>query len=233
MILSPSLEDYLEAIWVISKEQGFARVKEIANQLKVRSASVVKAMKTLAQNDLVTHDRYSYVKLTDKGIAVAQEVYRRHRTLTWFLAEFLKVNKKIAVQDACQMEHHVHKETLEKLIKFMQFIEQCPEDEPVWLRHFHKFAEKGEHPECCKDCRKGTTRTTLDKAEIGIPLRVVRVVGPASIRRRLMDLGIISGVEVKIEKVAPLGDPIDIQLRAYHLSLRKEEAVCILVEPVE
>ncbi len=59
------------------------------------------------------------------------------------------------------------------------------------------------------------------------------ICGGSRVVQRLMDLGIISGVEVKIEKVAPLGDPIDIQLRAYHLSLRKEEAVCILVEPVE
>ncbi len=57
--------------------------------------------------------------------------------------------------------------------------------------------------------------------------------GDRVIRRRLMDMGLVPGVEVKVSKVAPLGDPVDIELKGYHLSLRKDEARVVLVEEAE
>ena len=57
--------------------------------------------------------------------------------------------------------------------------------------------------------------------------------GDRVIRRRLMDMGLVPGVEVKVSKVAPLGDPVDIELKGYHLSLRKDEAHVVLVEEAE
>ena len=60
--------------------------------------------------------------------------------------------------------------------------------------------------------------------------RVVKVGGEGGIHRRLLDMGLVSGSEVEVERVAPLGDPIEIKIRGYHLSLRKEEAINIQVE---
>lgn len=57
--------------------------------------------------------------------------------------------------------------------------------------------------------------------------------GDRAIRRRLMDMGLVPGVEVKVSKVAPLGDPVDIEVKGYHLSLRKDEAQVVLVEGIE
>lgn len=65
---------------------------------------------------------------------------------------------------------------------------------------------------------------TLDELALGTKAVVVRVGGTGEIRRRLMDMGITRGVEIEVLKVAPLGDPIEYQLRGYHLSLRKSEA---------
>ncbi len=63
--------------------------------------------------------------------------------------------------------------------------------------------------------------------------RIVKVGGSGTIRRRLMDMGLVTGCEVTVQRVAPLGDPIEIRLKGYHLTLRKEEASSILVEPIE
>jgi len=60
--------------------------------------------------------------------------------------------------------------------------------------------------------------------------RVVKVGGGGGIHRRLLDMGLVSGSEVEVERVAPLGDPIEIRIKGYHLSLRKEEATNIQVE---
>ena len=60
--------------------------------------------------------------------------------------------------------------------------------------------------------------------------RIIRVGGGGGIHRRLLDMGLVSGSEVEAERVAPLGDPLEVRIKGYHLTLRKEEAANIQVE---
>ena len=71
---------------------------------------------------------------------------------------------------------------------------------------------------------------TLKDARIGETVRVVKLHGEGAIKRRIMDMGITKGIEVYVRKVAPLGDPIEVNVRSYELSLRKEDAEMIEVE---
>ena len=71
---------------------------------------------------------------------------------------------------------------------------------------------------------------TLRDIKIGGSARVVKVHGEGAVRRRIMDMGITRGVEIKIIKTAPLGDPLEITVRGYELSLRKADAAMIEVE---
>ena len=71
---------------------------------------------------------------------------------------------------------------------------------------------------------------TLRDVKIGGTARVVKVHGEGAVRRRIMDMGITRGVEIKIIKTAPLGDPLEITVRGYELSLRKADAAMIEVE---
>ena len=71
---------------------------------------------------------------------------------------------------------------------------------------------------------------TLKNVKIGKTAKVVKVHGEGPIRRRIMDMGITKGVEIYVRKVAPLGDPIELLVRGYELSLRKEDAERIEVE---
>ena len=73
---------------------------------------------------------------------------------------------------------------------------------------------------------------TLKESKIGSTLKVVKIEGEGAIKRRIMDMGITKGTTLVIRKVAPLGDPIQITLRDYELSLRKADAEKILVEEV-
>ena len=71
---------------------------------------------------------------------------------------------------------------------------------------------------------------TLREAKIGETVKVVKLHGEGAIKRRIMDMGLTKGVEVYIRKVAPLGDPIEVTVRGYELSLRKADAEMIEVE---
>ena len=71
---------------------------------------------------------------------------------------------------------------------------------------------------------------TLRQAKVGETVRVVKLHGEGAVKRRIMDMGITKGVEVYIRKVAPLGDPVEVNVRGYELSLRKADAAMIEVE---
>lgn len=71
---------------------------------------------------------------------------------------------------------------------------------------------------------------TLKDVKVGDSTRVVRVNGQGALRRRIMDMGVTKGTKIYVRKMAPLGDPIEINVRGYELSLRKEDAASIEVE---
>ena len=73
---------------------------------------------------------------------------------------------------------------------------------------------------------------TLKETGIGETVRVVKLHGEGAVKRRIMDMGITKGTEVYVRKVAPLGDPMELTVRGYELSLRKADAEMIEVEPV-
>ena len=71
---------------------------------------------------------------------------------------------------------------------------------------------------------------TLDKLKIADTGKVVRVDGADDVRRRLMEMGLTPGATLRVVRFAPLGDPIDIEVRGYHLSLRKQEAMAVQID---
>jgi len=158
-VLMESKEDYLEAILLISLEKKWVRVKDLAKYLKVKMPSVVAAVKSLTKKGLVNHERYGYIELTEEGVQVAKQIYARHEALYKFLHEFLGLNKAVASKDACRMEHVLDAKTMKRVIKFLEFVQTCPEGEPLWLSNFYSFAKTGKRPESCprreKNVKKG------------------------------------------------------------------------------
>ncbi len=71
---------------------------------------------------------------------------------------------------------------------------------------------------------------TLRDAKIGETVKVKKLTGEGAVKRRIMDMGITKGIEVYVRKVAPLGDPVEVTVRGYELSLRKADAEMILIE---
>ena len=73
---------------------------------------------------------------------------------------------------------------------------------------------------------------TLKDARVGKTVKVLKIQGEGAIRRRIMDMGITKGVDIYVRKLAPFGDPVEVTVRGYELSLRKADAEMILVEKV-
>lgn len=71
---------------------------------------------------------------------------------------------------------------------------------------------------------------TLKEVKIGETVKVSKINGEGPIKRRIMDMGVTKGIEIYVRKVAPLGDPVEVTIRGYELSIRKDDAEMIVVE---
>jgi DtxR family Mn-dependent transcriptional regulator len=225
-VLTPSLEDYLEAILTISVKEKVARVKDIAKHLGVSTPSVVSALNVLAVKNLIKHERYGYVELTDQGVSRAKVVDEYHKLLFTLLNEILGVETEIAYKDACKIEHHLSKETVKRIKQFIHFLEEHKEEKALFISRFKQSIEEEEKMQRTEG---KTAMITLGELGPGEKGRVVKIKGTGNLRKRLMDMGMIPGTEVQLKKVAPLGDPLEILIKGYHLSLRKDEAEGILI----
>jgi len=144
--LSPSVEDYLEAIYLLAREKDNVRTTDIASFLGHKPPSVTEMLGKLGEDGLVKHEKYGAVSLTPRGRKIATEVSSRHVDLISFL-RLLGVDKKSAEADACKIEHIVNPKTMEKLRKFLRFVGEAPE-KPQWLDHYRYFVKTGKHPKC-------------------------------------------------------------------------------------
>lgn len=117
-LISPSLEDYLEVILDLKEQNESIRVTDLAERMKVAKSSVNQAVTKLVELELLKHERYGPLDLTELGTKKAQKVRERHRMLTRFFVEALGVDPKVAEKDACGMEHFISPVTMEKLIEF-------------------------------------------------------------------------------------------------------------------
>ena len=98
--LTSNMEDYLEAISLVSDENGVARVTDIRDMLGVKTPSVTGAINTLAKEGFLKHEPYGGVELTAKGRRAAEDVKKRHAILSRFLTEIIGVSAKTAEIDA-------------------------------------------------------------------------------------------------------------------------------------
>ena len=125
--MTKSLEDYIEIVYVLIHDKRRVRVRDIANTLKVKMPSVVKALTALKRQELVTQEPYGDVELTPKGRRIATMILNRHNKIREFLMR-IGVSRRIADKDACLMEHVLSVETMDKI---SDYLKKGPPKEPV------------------------------------------------------------------------------------------------------
>lgn len=131
---TPSAEDYLERIYELIQEKGYARVIDIASSLQVRSSSVTKMLQKLGAESLVNYEKYRGITLTPRGEAIARSVKNRHRKLEELL-RMLGVGERSIARDVEGVEHHVSPETLACFRDLVSFFQEHPQTLTAFLKH--------------------------------------------------------------------------------------------------
>ncbi len=117
--LSKALEMYVKVAYELEEERGTATVSDMAERLGVKAPSVTAALQKLDGMGVVKYRRYQDVKLTSVGKLLARKLLERNRTLLDFLL-MIGVDEEIATIDACEIEHVVNPQTIEKLSAYMK-----------------------------------------------------------------------------------------------------------------
>lgn len=119
MHIHESAENYLETILILGKSLPVVRSVDIANELGFKKSSVSVAMKNLREKQHITVTREGFIYLTDSGRQIAEMIYERHEVLSQWLIQ-LGVDPKVAVADACKIEHDVSPESFEAIKRHIQ-----------------------------------------------------------------------------------------------------------------
>lgn len=116
--LSSSLEDYLEALYLIYKRNNTVKAVDIARALGVSRASTTEALKKLADKNLINYGRYDAISITRQGILAAEDVIKKHNSLSDFFEKVLGTKHDEAQEIACKIEHIISKDMLLRIEKF-------------------------------------------------------------------------------------------------------------------
>ena len=150
--LTSAMEDYMEAIGRLAESDGFARVRDIAGATGVKQSTVTGALRHLAEMDLVNYAPYEVITLTRQGRQLARRIRRRHEVLSRFMTDVLGLPPSTSEADACRVEHDLSRETVERLVAFMEFVDSCPRAGPEWLERFAGSCTGGPGQESCAAC---------------------------------------------------------------------------------
>ncbi len=164
-VLSASLEDYLEVIFHLEQSNRVARAKDIADQMNVQRASVTGALKALSNRGLINYSPYSYITLTPTGRNIARDVIRRHNALKEFFLTALRLSPEEAEANACRIEHAIDPMAIDRLVRFVEFINLCPRAGFDWFDAFARYCKHGIQTSNCAKCVKDCFERSMSQTE--------------------------------------------------------------------
>ncbi|TAL35001.1 MAG: metal-dependent transcriptional regulator [Spirochaetes bacterium] len=214
--LSPNMEDYLERIALLATRQRVVRVKDIAKSLEITMPSVSAALARLREKGLIESEKYEYIELTPQGKELADRVYRKHSFLADFFHTVLRMDRNAADSEACKLEHHLSPEACRQIFRLVEFHRDQAGSESGWTG----------------DLRNILDEKPLSELKEGDRAVIRRVSVEGELRKRLVEMGFRKGERIRVVRYAPLRNPLELELKGYHLSLRVEEARGIMVKQV-
>ncbi len=133
---SPRSEDYLEAVYHLIKDKGYASTTDISSRLDVRPPTVTSMIEKLSTQGYITHQRYRGMQLTELGRKAALSVIRRHKVISELLS-MIGVEDEVAYEDTEGIEHHVQLNTIQRMEGLAEFLRLNPKT----LRLIRKFID--------------------------------------------------------------------------------------------
>ena len=141
-----TIEQYIETIFEIQEQKKKVHTNDVASSLDINPASVTEMFQKLEKLGYINYEKYGGVTLTKNGEDIAINIRKKHDTLYKFLQIF-DIPEDIANEDACHIEHVVHKKTMLRLTQFVEFINSY-DKKPRWLEHFQYYYKTGTMPRC-------------------------------------------------------------------------------------
>ncbi|GGF08208.1 transcriptional regulator MntR [Halobacillus andaensis] len=120
---TPSMEDYIEQIYILIEDKGYARVSDIAENLQVHPSSVTKMVQKLDRDQYLNYEKYRGLILTPKGKKVGKRLVYRHELLEQFL-EIIGVEKDKIYEDVEGIEHHLSWDSIDRIGDLVQYFEE-------------------------------------------------------------------------------------------------------------
>ncbi len=231
-----STQDYLKAIYGISKNKDIVSTTEISHRLDITPASVTEMLKKLAEEGYVKYSPYHGSTLTEKGLKEAKKVTRKHRLLETFLSDVLHIGKdKVHVQ-ACKMEHSLSDEAEESLCRFLKHPDTCSDDGKTIPACDLPFSTC---EECIKLHNQGLEEVgkrkenllALSELKVGQSGKIQFIRGGHSVLQRLLDMGLTPSTKITLLKAAPFEGPIEIAVRGSKLAIGRGIAAKVFVDP--
>lgn len=211
--LSANIEEYLEWIYRLSREQDEVSTSDVARALGVSPASVTGMVRRLGERGLILHEKYHGIALTDAGREIALATIRRHGLLERLLVDVLGLPWHLADEEAGRLEHHITPEVEARLRAFLGNPTTCPHGQPIdWVE-----------PE---------TNVRLGQLEAGDETVVVRIGDEAvDFLQYVAELGLKPGAELAVTERAPFNGPLMVRVGDREHALGDEVCGKIWVAP--
>ena len=196
--ISPIIEEYLEHIFRLEKEHGAARTKDLAETVGVSLGTVTNTVEALELQNLVAHEPYKGVRLTESGRKIAIDVIRRHRLAERLLTDFLKIDWSRVHDQACRLEHAITDDLTKPLEKALDHPETCPHGNPI--------------PTACGGILEGESQPLADLDE-GEKSLVAKIVDEnQDLLEYLTSINLVPGAHVEVVEKAPFDGPITVKM---------------------
>lgn len=215
---SPSVEDYIKAIYKAHASNGSVATHELAERLHVSAPAVSKMMRKLSALKLITHAPYQGVKLTRAGEKLALEIIRHHRLIELYLVQAMGFSWDSVHEEAERLEHHISEEFEDKIDELLGHPTACPHGDPI-------------------PTRAGTIAPTTDRplAQQRSPARlIVRRVSDedAELLRHFQALGVTPGTAIELVTQEPFEGPLVLKVGGKRVRLTPQAARKVFVDAI-
>ena len=187
-MITPRIEDYLEELFLLESTGRNVTVTDLAERLKITKGTVTATVQRLVELELLEHERYGNLRLTDAGRLKGMTVFRIHEGFRAFFHELLGLDREHSSEMACSMEHYVDNVTEERLYALLEYFRKARAEHQPWVDEIFLAIEKPVM----------LVPVPLTLCEAGSEGAVLRVTADEPLRKKIVDMGFVNGSEVKI-----------------------------------
>ena len=187
-MLSPRIEDYLEELFLLESTGREVTVTDLADRLKITKGTVTATVQKLVELELVKHERYGNLHLTDAGRRRGMTVFHRHEGFRAFFHELLGLDRDHSSEMACSMEHYIDPVTEDRLYALLEYFRKARAEHQPWVDEIFLAIEK---PVLI-------VPVPLTLCESGSEGAILRITADEPLRKKLMKQGFAIGAEVQL-----------------------------------